>query len=60
LNNHIWNNPQEFFAKLNEISGIEYKTIKEHFSHAKTIEKVIDYVPFKTSFIPAREPPNKW
>jgi len=29
--NKIWSNPQEFFTKLTEISGIEYKSIREHF-----------------------------
>ena len=28
--NKIWSNPQEFFTKLTEISGIEYKSIREH------------------------------
>ena len=37
LQNQIWNNPQEFFTKLTEISGIEYKSIREHFYHQKTL-----------------------
>ena len=33
--NKIWSNPQEFFTKLTEISGIEYLTIKEHLFNLK-------------------------
>jgi len=58
--NKIWNNPQEFFTKLTEISGIEYKSIREHF-YLKTKQKIyteIDYNTFKeTLFIPVKEPP---
>ena len=58
--NHIWNNPQEFFTKLTEISGIEYKSIREHF-YLKTEQKTlteIDYNTIKeTLFIPVKEPP---
>ena len=58
--NHIWNNPQEFFTKLTEISGIEYKSIREHF-YLKTEQKTlteIDYNTIKeTLYIPIKEPP---
>jgi len=58
--NQIWSNPQEFFAKLTEISGIEYVSIKEHFC-LKTKQKTLtenDYntIP-KTLFISVKEPP---
>ena len=59
--NQIWTNPQEFFTKLTEISGIEYKNIKEHFIQLKTKQKVItenDYNTIQESlFIPVKEPP---
>jgi len=59
--NKIWTNPQEFFAKLTEISGIEYKSIREHLFNLKTEEKIIteiDYNTIKeTLFIPVKEPP---
>ncbi|RHZ35853.1 hypothetical protein [endosymbiont GvMRE of Glomus versiforme] len=58
LNNLIWENTTEFFAYLKRISGIEYKSISQHFSHAKIIDKMLDYMPFKISFIPSREPPE--
>ncbi|CAG8698066.1 15694_t:CDS:2, partial [Racocetra persica] len=52
-------NATEFFTFLNKISGIEYKTISQHFTYAKIIEKMLDYQPFKeTSFNPSREPPG--
>ena len=58
--NKIWNNPQEFFTKLTEISGIEYKSIKEHFIQLKTKQKIItenDYNTIPETFITVREPP---
>jgi hypothetical protein len=59
--NRIWNNPQEFFTKLTKISGIEYKSIREHFKQLKTEQKnltEIDYNTFKeTLFISVKEPP---
>ncbi len=55
--NQIWTNPQQFLAKLTEISGIEYKSISQHFYYQKTLTE-IDYntIP-KTLFIPVKEPP---
>ena len=59
--NKIWTNPQEFFAKLTEISGIEYWSIKEHFKQLKTEKKTItenDYNTIQeTLYIPVKEPP---
>jgi len=59
--NKIWTNPQEFFAKLTEISGIEYWSIKEHFKQLKTEKKPItenDYNTIQeTLYIPVKEPP---
>ena len=57
--NKIWSNPQEFFTKLTEISGIEYLTIKEHLSNLKE-QKIYtenDYNTIQETFIPVREPP---
>ena len=57
--NKIWANPQEFFTKLTEISGIEYKTIREHF-YLKTKQKNItesDYNHKEFYNIPVKEPP---
>jgi len=60
LNNRIWANPQELFTKLTEISGIEYKSIREHFK-LKTGQKNLtenDYNTIQeTLFIPVKEPP---
>lgn len=58
--NKIWSNPQEFFAKLTEISGIQYLTIKEHLFNLKIEQKIIteiDYTPLETLFILVKEPP---
>jgi len=58
--NQIWNNPQEFLAKLTEISGIEYKSIREHLSYLKTKQKTlteIDYTPQEFYNTPVKEPP---
>lgn len=60
FNNQIWNNSQEFFTKLTEISGIQYLTIKEHLLHLKTEQKIItenDYNLLETLLIPVKEPP---
>ena len=54
--NKIWSNPQEFFTKLTEISGIEYKSIREHFIYQKTHTE-IDYTPLELYNIPVKEPP---
>ena len=55
--NRIWSNPQEFFAKLTEISGIEYKSIREHLFYLKTSTE-IDYNTIQeTLYIPVKEPP---
>ena len=54
--NKIWSNPQEFLTKLTEISGIEYKSIREHFYYQKTHTE-IDYNTIQETFIPVREPP---
>lgn len=59
--NQIWTNPQEFLTKLTEISGIEYKSIREHLSYLKTYQKTfteIDYNTIQeTLFIGVKEPP---
>ena len=58
--NQIWNNPQEFFAKLIEISGIEYKSISQHLLYRKTEQKTLtetDYTPQELYNIPVKEPP---
>ena len=58
--NQIWNNPQEFFAKLTEISGIEYKSISQHLLHLKTEQKIITesvYTPQELYYILVKEPP---
>lgn len=58
--NKIWANSEEFFAKLTEISSIEYLTIKEHLFKLKTEQKIItenDYTPSETLFISVKEPP---
>jgi len=55
--NKIWNNPQEFFAKLNEISGIEYKSIREHLFYLKTKQTENVYTPQELCNIPMKEPP---
>jgi hypothetical protein len=60
LNNQIWSNPQQFLIKLNEISRIEYLTIKEHLFYLKTRQKIItenDYTPKELYNIPVKEPP---
>ena len=58
--NQIWSNPQEFLTKLTEISGIEYKSIREHFK-LKTEQKIFtknDYNTIQeTLYIPVKEPP---
>ena len=54
--NKIWSNPQEFFTKLTEISGIEYKSIREHFIYQKTHTEN-DYTPLELYNIPVKEPP---
>jgi len=57
--NRIWSNPQEFFTKLTEISGIEYKSIREHLSNLKEQKNTEnDYNTFaETLFIGVKEPP---
>jgi len=58
--NQIWANSTEFFTKLTEISGIEYKSIKEHLLYLKTEQKnltEIDYTPQELYNIPVKEPP---
>jgi len=57
--NKIWSNPQEFFTKLTEISGIEYLTIKEHLLNLKGQKTITenDYNTIQETFIPVREPP---
>lgn len=59
--NKIWSNPQEFFTKLTEISGIEYKSIREHLFYLKTEQKKLtenDYNTIaETLFIGVKEPP---
>jgi hypothetical protein len=58
--NRVWNNTKEFFAKLTEISGIEYKSIKEHFIQLKTKQKnptEIDYNTIQEVLFTVKEPP---
>ena len=58
--NRIWTNPQEFFAKLTEISGIEYKSVREHLFNLKEqkTHTEIDYNTIQeTLYIPVKEPP---
>jgi len=57
--NRIWSNPQEFFIKLTEISGIEYKSISQHLFYLKEQKKLteIDYTPQELYNIPVKEPP---
>jgi len=57
--NKIWSNPQEFFTKLTEISGIEYLTIKEHLFNLKEQKNLteIDYNTIQETFTSVREPP---
>ncbi|CAI2180985.1 6692_t:CDS:2 [Funneliformis geosporum] len=54
-------NVAEFLAFLKQISGIEYKSISQHFIWQKIITEN-DYTPLikQNSFISAREPPGKW
>ena len=57
--NQIWKNAEEFFKKLTEISGIEYKSIREHLFKLKE-QKIYtenDYNTFKETFTSVREPP---
>lgn len=62
LNNKVWVNATEFFTYLNKVSGIEYKTISQHFIWQKILEKMLDYRPLfkETFFNPSREPPGRW
>jgi len=58
--NQIWANSQEFFKKLTEISGIEYKSISQHLFYRKTEQKTlteIEYTPQELYNIPVKEPP---
>jgi len=57
--NKIWSNPQEFFAKLTEISGIEYKSIREHLFNLKEqkTHTETEYKPQELYNIPVKEPP---
>jgi len=59
--NKIWSSPQKFFTKLTEISGIEYKSIREHFKQLKTEKKNLTEIDYNTNqetlFIPVKEPP---
>jgi hypothetical protein len=57
--NKIWSNPQEFFTKLTEISGIKYLTIKEHLFYLKEQKTFteIDYNTIQETFTTVREPP---
>ena len=61
LNNKIWTNPQELFTYLQEKSGIEYLTIKEHLFYLKNEQKVITENDYNTNQelynIPVKEPP---
>ena len=55
--NQIWANPQEFFTKLTEISGIEYKSISQHFYYQKTLTENDYNTIQETLYIPVKEPP---
>ena len=57
--NKIWSNPQEFFTKLTEISGIEYLTIKEHLFNLKEQKNYteIDYNTIQETFTTVKDPP---
>ena len=54
--NQIWTNPQEFLTKLTEISGIEYKSISQHFYYQKNLTET-DYKPQELYNVPVKEPP---
>jgi len=54
--NKIWSNPQEFLAKLTEISGIEYKSISQHLNYQKTLTE-IDYNTIQEVLFTVKEPP---
>ena len=58
--NHIFNNPYEVMALLQQDWQIEIKTMSKHFAYEKNIKKTIDYTPLfkEISFIPSREPPD--
>lgn len=56
LNNKVWGNANEFFAYLNKISGIEYKTISQHFIWQKNIIEN-DYMPHEFYNISVKGPP---
>jgi len=58
--NKIWTSPQEFFAKLSELSGIEYKSIREHSLLKIEYQKLLtetEYMPQELYNIPVKEPP---
>jgi hypothetical protein len=57
--NRIWKNAEEFFTKLTEISGIEYKSIREHLFNLKEQKNYteIDYNTIQETFTTVREPP---
>ncbi|CAI2192652.1 45_t:CDS:2 [Funneliformis geosporum] len=61
LPNQAYYDKSEFFTYLQEKSGIEYLTIKEHFIQLKTKPKNLtenDYNTIKeTLYIPVKEPP---
>ena len=52
---------EEFFTKLKEISGIEYKSIREHLFYLKTSQKIYTENDYNTIqeplHIPVKEPP---
>lgn len=59
--NYIFKNPAEFWNLLEQDFGIEYKSISQHFTYAKIIDKMLNNSPlFKaTSFLLSREPPGR-
>ena len=57
LNNRIWKNVGEFFKFLNQISGIEYKTIREHFAWQKFITENDYNTIKKVLFTAVKDPP---
>ncbi|CAJ0831525.1 6961_t:CDS:2 [Entrophospora sp. SA101] len=58
-NNFVFQSPQEVVELLKQDFSIEIKTMREHFSYTKIIDKMTDYRPLteKTFFAPSREPP---
>ena len=54
--NHIFQNPNEFWELLKQDFGIEYKSISQHFYYQKNLTET-DYTPQELYNIPVKEPP---